>query len=85
MGNAAQNYPRSRLGAIWQALTRAFHIAMRECRNRMQTIARLERIRRDFVANVSHELKTPVAAIQGLAETLLDDPEMPLATQRRFL
>ena len=33
---------------------------------------RLENIRRDFVANVSHELKTPVTAIKGSAETLLD-------------
>lgn len=32
----------------------------------------LERARKDFVANVSHELKTPVAAIRGFAETLLD-------------
>ena len=40
---------------------------------------RLDQVRRDFVANVSHELKTPLAAIRGLAETLhdgaLDDPE----------
>lgn len=35
-------------------------------------IKRLENIRRDFVANVSHELKTPVTAIKGYAETLLD-------------
>ncbi len=33
---------------------------------------RLERIRRDFVANVSHELKTPIASIKGFVETLLD-------------
>jgi two-component system phosphate regulon sensor histidine kinase PhoR len=32
----------------------------------------LERVRKDFVANVSHELKTPIAAIKGFAETLLD-------------
>ncbi|GAS97668.1 two component system sensor histidine kinase senX3 [Mycolicibacterium canariasense] len=45
--------------------------------------ARMEATRRDFVANVSHELKTPVGAMGVLAEALLasaDDPE----TVRRF-
>jgi two-component system, OmpR family, phosphate regulon sensor histidine kinase PhoR len=32
----------------------------------------LENLRRDFVANVSHELKTPIASIKGFVETLLD-------------
>lgn len=36
---------------------------------------RLERMRSEFVANVSHELKTPITAIRGFAETLLDDVE----------
>ncbi len=34
---------------------------------------RLEQVRKDFVANVSHELKTPVASITGFAETLLSE------------
>lgn len=39
---------------------------------------RLEAVRRDFVANISHELKTPVGALGLLAETLVDedDPEV---------
>ncbi|MBO3740663.1 sensor histidine kinase [Actinoplanes flavus] len=38
---------------------------------------RLARVRRDFVANVSHELKTPIGALQLLAEALLDATQMP--------
>jgi two-component system, OmpR family, phosphate regulon sensor histidine kinase PhoR len=44
---------------------------------------RLEVLRRDFVANASHELKTPVAAVRALAETLLTAlPEDPEAGRR---
>lgn len=35
-------------------------------------IEKLEQVRKDFVANVSHELKTPITAIRGFADTLLD-------------
>jgi signal transduction histidine kinase len=35
-------------------------------------IRRLEQVRRDFVANASHELKTPLTTVRGFAETLLD-------------
>ena len=48
-------------------------------------IERLEHLRRDFVANVSHELKTPLTATRGLVETMLDDPEMDPQTRRLFL
>lgn len=42
---------------------------------------RLEAVRRDFVANISHELKTPVGALALLAETLLDEHDTAI-TQR---
>ena len=38
----------------------------------MTELRRLERMRQDFVANVSHELKTPLASIKAYTETLLD-------------
>jgi two-component system phosphate regulon sensor histidine kinase PhoR len=42
-------------------------------------LRKLERVRRDFVANVSHEFRTPLTAIQGFSETLIggaiDDPQ----------
>jgi two-component system phosphate regulon sensor histidine kinase PhoR len=45
---------------------------------------RLEAVRRDFVANVSHELKTPLTSISGYAETLMTDHPGP-ETTRKFL
>lgn len=47
---------------------------------------RLENIRRDFAANVSHELKTPLTSIQGFIETLkVNDDNIEPATRKRFL
>ena len=48
---------------------------------------RLEAIRRDFVANISHELKTPIGALGLLAETLLseDDPEISRRLAERMV
>jgi signal transduction histidine kinase len=45
---------------------------------------RLDAIRRDFVANASHELKTPAASIQAAAETLRDAAEDDPAAVARF-
>jgi two-component system phosphate regulon sensor histidine kinase PhoR len=43
----------------------------------LTAVRRLEAIRRDFVANVSHELKTPLTVISGFAETLAEDELAP--------
>ncbi len=48
-------------------------------------IRRLEGMRREFVANVSHELKTPLTSIKGLVETLLSGALEDPANNRRFV
>jgi signal transduction histidine kinase len=70
IGNAGER-GEARLGAI------AVFVDLTELR-------RLEGVRRDFVANASHELKTPLTSIRGYTETLLND-DLPEETRRRFL
>ncbi len=48
-------------------------------------LRQLENLRKEFVANVSHELKTPLAAIQGYAETLMGGGLQDSETATRFL
>jgi two-component system phosphate regulon sensor histidine kinase PhoR len=53
--------------------------------NDITRMRRLEDIRRDFVANVSHELKTPITSIKGFVETLLEGVPKEPQQARRFL
>jgi two-component system phosphate regulon sensor histidine kinase PhoR len=53
--------------------------------NDMTRLQKLENIRRDFVANVSHELKTPITAIKGSVETLMDGAVDDKENAERFL
>ncbi len=47
-------------------------------------LADLNRLRNDFVSNLSHEFRTPLASIIGFAETLLSDKDMPEEMRREF-
>ncbi len=53
--------------------------------NDVSRLRRLENLRRDFVANVSHELKTPITSIKGFVETLLDGAMKNPEEAERFL
>ena len=72
--NAArlEHSPQERLGYVL-----VFH--------EVTELKRLEQIRADFVANVSHEMRTPLTAIQGYAETLLHNPPSDPRMARQFL
>lgn len=48
-------------------------------------LKKLEQIRRDFVANVAHEIRTPITAIKGFAETLIDGAIEDRENAYRFL
>jgi len=53
--------------------------------NDVTRLRRLEMIRRDFAANVSHEIKTPLTAIKGFVQTLLEGPVDEETERQRFL
>jgi len=70
---AARNYPSYAMEPVEphgpqevQDLTRAFN-------SMIQRVNSSQRSQRDFVANVSHELKTPLTSIQGFAQAILDE------------
>lgn len=53
--------------------------------NDVSRLRQLENMRRDFAANVSHELKTPITSIKGFVETLLDGAMRDPDDAERFL
>ena len=62
---------------VWKGILLVFHD--------ITEIKKLEQMRKDFVANVSHELKTPVTSIKGFTETLLDGAMEEKETLESFL
>ncbi|MCQ6273435.1 PAS domain-containing protein [Bacillus sp. V3B] len=62
---------------VWKGILLVFHD--------ITEIKKLEQMRKDFVANVSHELKTPVTSIKGFSETLLEGAMENRETLEAFL
>ena len=48
-------------------------------------VQRIDKMRADFVANASHELKTPITAIRGFAETLIESETIDATIRQRFM
>lgn len=48
-------------------------------------VQRIDKMRADFVANASHELKTPITSIRGFAETLIEDETIEHGMRQRFI
>ena len=71
------------------------HLRLRFCQIDKSSIAvlllnitrqhNLEKVRRDFIANVSHELRSPLTSLIGFIETMQDSANLDEATQQRFL
>jgi two-component system, OmpR family, phosphate regulon sensor histidine kinase PhoR len=62
---------------VWKGVLLVFHD--------ITELKKLEQMRKDFVANVSHELKTPITSIKGFSETLLDGAMNDKAALEAFL
>lgn len=62
---------------VWKGILLVFHD--------ITEIKKLEQMRKDFVSNVSHELKTPITSIKGFSETLLDGAMEDRETLKAFL
>ena len=68
------------------ALARAFNEMAATIEADVEKVRLAERMRRDLIGNISHDLRSPLASIQGYLETLvLKDSELPPEERRKFL
>ena len=82
----AERFARGELEARLDVSDGGEAARLAEALNRMaERLRRLETVRQEFVANVSHELKTPITSIKGFVETLLDGALENPEDARKFL
>lgn len=66
-------------------LMKSLNELAKDIQNKQEVIKKLENLRIEFVANVSHELKTPLTSIRGYTETLLNGAYKDAETCKKFL
>lgn len=84
-GELAFSYPEERIARVraWRELGDSERIFVSIVD--ITELRRLERVRQDFVANVSHEVRTPMTTIRAMAETLQDDETNDQELRQRYL
>lgn len=75
----------ARKGDEFAELSRVARDAGNAVQAEMEELKKMETYRRDFIGNVSHELKTPIFAIKGFSETLLDGALADASVNRAFV
>jgi signal transduction histidine kinase len=65
--------------------SRELEAAYAELRSANERLTELDRMKDDFVSHVSHELRTPLTSIRSLSEILHDNPDVDVASRRKFL
>ncbi len=71
-------FPNDELGEIAERIVKLY-------KKLQDTRKEQSRLKRQLTQNIAHELKTPVASIQGYLETIIDNPHIDEATKQQFL
>lgn len=84
--SSSNENPKNYQGDEIQQLNSAFDDMSKRIENQLQQIKNADRTRRDLITNVSHDLRTPLASMQGYLDTLIIKQEsMDAATTKMFL